>query len=53
MLSFCRMKLLLASVLTLQLSCLSQEPQPVAAPNYRIPLPEGVAAVRSADGLGK
>lgn len=53
MLSFCRMKLLLASVLTLQLSCLSQEPQPVAAPNYRIPLPEGVAAVRSADGLPK
>lgn len=47
------MKLLLASVLMLPLSCLSQEPQPIAAPNYRIPLPEGVAAVRPAEGLPK
>jgi hypothetical protein len=47
------MKLLLASALLFSASCIAAEPPPLAAPNYRIALPDSVEKVRPLDGLPK
>lgn len=41
------------SALFLAASCIAQEPQPLGAPAYRIPLPESVEKVRPLDKLPK
>jgi hypothetical protein len=45
------MKFLYTSALLLAFTCVAQEPQPLGAPVYRIPLPDAVEKVRSLEKL--